>query len=74
VTCIPLSAFPFTIHLESSEGRDCIITLDADGHWKGDADHLESALIEMAADEDADPRNKVVLWLLLREMQRGALK
>ena len=68
---LPLAAFPFIVHLESSEGRDCIITLDADGGWKGDADHLESALAEMAADDDSNPRDTVVLWLLLREMQRG---
>jgi hypothetical protein len=67
----PLPAYPFTVHLESSEGRNCIITLNADGGWKGDADHLESVLTEMSTNGDSDPRNKVVLWLLLREMQRG---
>jgi hypothetical protein len=63
--------FPFTVWLASSEGRDCVITLEADGGWKGDPDHLESALAEMAADDDGEPREKVILWLLLREMKRG---
>lgn len=68
----PLGAFPFTVCLESSEGRECVIVLNADGTWEGDADHLESALFEMAADPEADRSTKVILWLLLCEMRRRA--
>lgn len=69
---MPTPVFPFTVCLESSEGRECIITLNADGTWKGDADHLESALIEMAADNShIDAVAKVTLWLLLCELRRG---
>ena len=59
--------FPFTITITP----DVTITLTADGKWEGSIQALRDA---MAAGKSigADGTMRVLLWLILREMERDA--
>lgn len=66
-----MTVFPLIVRLQSAEGGECVITLNADGSWQGAPDQLKMVLDEMA-ESSLHPSDCVVLWMLLREMQRDA--
>ncbi len=60
--------FPLRVGTADNPG-DVLAVLEANGTWTGDADKLVAALGRMEGDKRAvEP---LVMWLLLREMQRG---
>lgn len=59
--------FPLRVSAADNPG-DVIAVLEANGTWSGDADKLVAALGRMEDGKGAiEP---LVMWLLLREMQR----
>jgi hypothetical protein len=61
------TSFPLLISLHAEED----IFLHADGSWTGDAEALRKALRESKGGEGLA---NVVLWLVLREMERDSRK
>jgi hypothetical protein len=58
--------FPVIVTIKPA---NIVITLNADGSWAGDIDEVRAALAEGKGWQNGNDR--VLLWLLLREMQRG---
>jgi hypothetical protein len=59
--------FPLRVGTSDSPNDD-IAVLEADGSWRGDPEKLAAALGRMEGDKRSiEP---LVMWLLLREMQR----
>jgi hypothetical protein len=58
--------FPVTVTITQANAA---ITLNADGSWVGDIEAVRAALAEGKGWQNGNDR--VLLWLLLREMQRG---
>lgn len=62
--------FSFPLRIASPEVQsEAFAVLEADGSWKGDANQLAAALGRMQAPPGS--LEPLIMWLLLREMQRG---